>query len=425
MRVARPGYRAGAAGVTGNRPLPGGPGWASRRGPWRGTETLSRPTPARERARTTAARGGRTALRLLQPLFALFAAATDSQLARMVEYLRAENRILRDRLPERLTVTARERARLVRLGTRMGPAIRDLITIVTPRAFARWAAAERGQKTTARPAARKPGRPRTPEDIRKLVLKIANENGWGYARVLGELKKLGIRTVSKTTVANILREAGLDPGPRRGPGTWDEFVRRHAATLWACDFLSVRGATLTGFVDLYLLFFVHVGTRRVTAAGVTARPDAAWVAQQARNASMAMADLGLPATHVLVDHDGKFTPGFDAVFEAEGAEVKRVGPAAPNLNAYAERWAQSLRAECLDHFLVLGEGHLRHLVQQYVEHFNAERPHQARGNVPLPDAEAAEAADAGEPAVLQLPGGEVRCRERLGGLLRHYHRAAA
>jgi putative transposase len=361
-------------------------------------------------------------MRLLQPLFALFATSTDRQLARMVEYLKAENRVLRDKLPRRLTVTARERARLVRLGTRLGPAIKDLITIVTPRAFARWAAAERGEQTTAKPSGRKPGRPRTPEDIRALVLRIARENGWGYARVLGELRKLGIRSVSKTTVANILREAGLDPGPKRGPGTWSDFVARHAATLWACDFLSVRGATLTGFVDLYLLFFVHVGTRRVVVSGVTANPDSAWVAQQARNASMEMADLGLPARFLLRDHDAKFAGGFDAVFAAEGAEVKRVGPVAPNLNAYAERWVQSLRQECLDHFLVLGEGHLRHLVREYVEHHNHERPHQGRGNVPLPEAEA---DDAGEPRVLPLPSGEVRCRRRLGGLLKHYHRAAA
>ena len=229
-------------------------------------------------------------MRLLQPLFALYAAATDSQLARMVEYLKAENRILRDKLPKRLTVTARERHRLVRLGTRLGSAIRDLVTIVTPRAFARWVAGGRSPKPRA--AKRKPGRPRTPEDIRRLVLKIARETGWGYARVLGELRKLGIRSVSRTTVATILREAGLDPGPKRGAGTWSDFVQRHAATLWACDFLSVRSATLRGFVDLYVLFFIHVGSRRVFASGVSANSDSAWVAQQARDASMQMNEWG-------------------------------------------------------------------------------------------------------------------------------------
>lgn len=121
-------------------------------------------------------------MRLLQPLFALFAASTDSQLRQMIEYLKAENRILRDKLPKRLTVTPRERNRLVKLGSRLGSAIRDLITIVTPRAFCRWVAATRGDKTTAKPSGRKPGRPRTAEDIRKLILQLASENGWGYAQ---------------------------------------------------------------------------------------------------------------------------------------------------------------------------------------------------------------------------------------------------
>ncbi len=114
----------------------------------------------------------------MQPLFALFASSTDSQLRRMVEYLKAENRILRSKLPKRLTVTPRERNRLVKLGSRLGSAIKDLITIVTPRAFCRWVAVERGDKTTAKPSGRKPGRPRTAEDIRKLILQLASENGW-------------------------------------------------------------------------------------------------------------------------------------------------------------------------------------------------------------------------------------------------------
>src|SRR5262245_46733988 len=132
-----------------------------------------------------------------------------------------------------------------------------------------------------------------------------------------------------------------------------------------------------------------------------------------------MEELGLPARFLLRDYDSKYTGDFDAVFEAEGTEVKRVGPVAPNLNAYAERWVQSARKECLDHLLILGEGHLRHVLREYVEHYNAERPHQAKGNVPLPQ------ADVAEPPVLPFPSGEVRCRERLGGLLKHYHREAA
>jgi putative transposase len=143
------------------------------------------------------------------------------------------------------------------------------------------------------------------------------------------------------------------------------------------------------------------------------------VAQQARDASMQMQEWGLTAGRVIIDGDKKFGEAFCRVFEAEGATVQRVGPRGPNMNAYAERWVQSLRTECLDHFLVCGERHLAHLVREFVEHYHRERPHQALGNVPLPEAED------GAPRVLRFPTGEVRCRERLGGLLKHYYRAAA
>src|SRR4051794_8652459 len=110
---------------------------------------------------------------------------------------------------------------------------------------------------------------------------------------------------------------------------------------------------------------------------------------------MARADLGLGATHLLRDNDAKLMVSFDAVFAADGIEVKRVARRSPNLNAYAERWMQTIRTECLDHFLVCSEKHLPHLVTQFVEHYNYERPHQARGNVPLPDADG--------PALLTFP----------------------
>jgi putative transposase len=357
-------------------------------------------------------------MRLLNPLFALLGASTDAQLARSVEFLKAENRILRDKLPKRLTVTKQERNRLVKLGKGLGSAIKDLITIVSPRTFARWMAGDK-KPVSAKKEERKPGRPRTAEDIRELVLRLANESGWGYTRILGELKKLGIGTVSRSTVVNILKDAGLDPGPKRGVGTWDDFITRHTATLWAADFLSVKTWTMNGVVDLYLLFLIHIGTRKVIISNPTASPDAKWVAQQARNATMTMDDWGLPASYLIIDHDSKFAKHFDEVFAADGTKVIRVGPLAPNMNAYAERFVQTLRVECLDHFVVCGEKHLRHLVKEFVTHYHEERPHQGRGNMPL------SAGGADEPQFLPFTTGEVVCRERLGGLLRHYSRVAA
>lgn len=346
--------------------------------------------------------------------------ATGDDLACAIQYLQAENRILRSKLPDRITVTPAERTELVRLGRVLGDAIKSLISIVSPRTFLRWLhdADGRAAKPKAAPKP-KPGRPATEQEIVELILRLARENSWGSTRILGELKKLGVRRIARSTVAKILRDHGLEPGPKRGPGSWHDFLMRHAATLWCSDFLSVKTVTLGGVVDMYLLFFLHLGTRRVYLAGITAQPDRNWVTQQARNFALHLDEQGLEITHLIIDHDTKYVAEFDAVLEAEGAEVKRVGPCLPDMNAHAERFCQSLRLECLDHFIFFGEDHLRHVVSHYLAHYLSERPHQGVGNRVLSESESDE-----ESVLLPFPGG-VKCQERLGGLLKHYYRAAA
>ncbi|HUQ70055.1 MAG TPA: hypothetical protein VM165_11055 [Planctomycetaceae bacterium] len=254
---------------------------------------------------------------------------------------------------------------LLKFGTKIGGAIREIISIVSYRTFCRWRAdAEPSEdKDTAKKkkTKRKPGRPKTAEETRELVLKTARENSWGATRTHDELKKLGI-TIGRTTVRDILIAAGINPGPKRGEGSWSDFITRYAYTLWAADFLSVKSITAAGFVDLYLLFFIHIGSRRVFISSATANPNAESVTQQARNMSMQMDDWGVSARMLIIDHDTKFTASFDAVFEVNDTEVKRVGPCSPNMNAYAERFAQTLRKECLDYFLICGVKHLNHIV---------------------------------------------------------------
>lgn len=346
---------------------------------------------------------------MLQSFFLFLASASDRQLAKYVEYLKAENRILRERLPRQIRLTPRERNRLVRLGRKLGPAIKDLIGIVSPRTFLRWL-----NGPSERIATRKPGRPRTPASTKDLILRIASETGWGYTRILGELKKLGIGTVSRTTVRNILRDAGIDPGPKRGEGTWSEFVKRHAKTLWACDFFSTKIWTLRGRFDVFVLFFINLESRRVRVGGMTTNPDRVWMVQQARNASMALTDES--ARILIRDYDAKFVREFDAIVQAGGVRIKKIGPMAPNLNAIAERWVQTIRQECLDHFVIAGMGHLQHLIDEFVRHYETERPHQGRGNRLLTGAD--------PPEPLDRARGIIR-RDRLGGLLKHYFRRAA
>lgn len=200
-------------------------------------------------------------------------------------------------------------------------------------------------------------------------------------------------------------------------GTWDQFVRRHAQTLWACDFLSVKTWTLRGRFDLYLLFFIHVETRRVWISPATAQPDESRMNQQARNFSN-LKEQKLQATHLIRDRDGKFTGAFDAILEAEGAEIVRLPICSPNLNAYAERFIQTLQSECLDHFVILGCKHLNYLTREFAEYYHARRPHQGRENRLLLGSDDGQSLESSADST-------VFCDEQLGGFLKHYYRKAA
>ena len=199
--------------------------------------------------------------KLYHPLLELIATAAENELATIIQYLKEENRILRDKLPKRVPLTDQERQRLVNTGTPLGSAIKEIITIVHPRTFQRWVAATKGDSSTQ--TKKKTGRPKTSEEIRELVIKIAKETGWGAGRICGELMKLGCGEISRTTVLKILREHNLEPAPKRGPGSWHEFIHRHKDTLYACDFFTKKIWTTSGLVEMYLLVFIHIGSRRI------------------------------------------------------------------------------------------------------------------------------------------------------------------
>lgn len=353
-----------------------------------------------------------------QSFLVMLASAADRDRARMVQFLKVENQILRSKLPKRITILSAERRRLMKFGRPLGSKIKELITIVSPRAFCRWLNQESQEKSSNRKKNRLSGRPKTAEEIRQTVIRLARENSWGYTRILGELKKLGLGSICRSTVVNILKEEGLDPGPKRGEGTWDEFIVRHAKTLWACDFFSKKVWTARGLIDVYVLFFIHVGSRRVYVTGLTAHPDSAWMVQQARNISMIFAEQEDKAEFLIRDHDTKFVKEFDEILRTDGIEVKKVGPRAPNMNAFAERWAQTIQQECLDHFVVFGQAHLQQIVYEFVEYYNNQRPHQSMGNRPLTNKSPPIENDS-------TCTGEIRSDERLGGLLKHYYRDAA
>jgi putative transposase len=355
---------------------------------------------------------------IYRSLLLVLVGATQKELARHVRYLSVENQLLRSRLPSRLTVTAQERNRLVRFGAKLGRAIDQLVSIVHPSTLRRWIRENRRGKRKV-PAPR--GRRRTAEQIRRLILKLGRENGWGYTRILGELKKLGVRSVSRNTVKNILKAHGLDPGPQRGVGTWDEFLKIHAATLWQCDFFSKRVLTPKGFRELFVVVFLHVGTRRVFLTPATEHPNEAWVTEQAEAFLRHACSKKLGTELIMHDRDTKFTAGFDAALEKkEGLEVRRSAYRAPNTAAYVERFVQSIKQECFDYFVILGQRHMDHLCKEFIEHYHGERPHQGLDNELIKPGRKKPKRQAD-----LIPLSDVACRKRLGGLLKHYHRKAA
>ena len=167
---------------------------------------------------------------LYQSLYVVFALSNPRRMARILAYYKRENAMLRARAPARMVLTRPERQLLLKYGKPLGRDIRDVITIVHPDTFGRWVREER--QPGPHPLAVLRGRRPTALAIRRLICKMARDNAWGYSRIVGELRKLGIHRISVSTVKNILKARGLEPSPKRNGSTWDEFIRRHASTLW-------------------------------------------------------------------------------------------------------------------------------------------------------------------------------------------------
>jgi putative transposase len=282
---------------------------------------------------------------------------------------------------------------------------------VTPTTLLRWHRELVARRWTY--PRRRRGRPPTAAEVRELVLRLARENpSWGYRRVQGELVGLGVKLAASTVWA-ILREAGIEPAPRRLEQSWAQFLRQQAGSILECDFLTVDTLFLRRF---YVLFFIELGTRRVRLAGITANPDGRWVTQQARNLVMQLDDEGRRPRFVIRDRDSKFTREFDEVFRTEGIRVIKAPVRAPKARAHAERWVGSVRRECLDRLLILGRRHLHHVLVAYVRHFNEHRPHRALGQRP-PLSDELTLAE-----VIDLD--RLRRRDVLGGLIHEYQLAA-
>jgi putative transposase len=207
---------------------------------------------------------------------------------------------------------------------------------------------------------KQPGRPPLQRPRRELILRLARENPhWGYQRIAGELKRLGL-AVSPTTVRKVLSAADVPPAPERGGQSWRSFLRQQAASTLVCDFFTIETLALQ---RIYVLFFLSLATRRIEYIACTPNPDGRWVAQQARNLVMQLGERERRFELLIHDRDTKLSRAFDEIFRSEGIEVIRTPVQAPNANAFAERWVRTVRSDCLDRILVLGRRHLERVLR--------------------------------------------------------------
>ncbi len=244
---------------------------------------------------------------------------------------------------------------------------------------------------------------------------MAGENpGWGYTPIRDGLFHLGVE-LGRSTVKRILLEHGMEPAPERGRTmSWERFLRLHLGAIAAADFFTVEVMTLRGLVGHWVLVVMDLRSRRVEIAGITCEPSGAWMKQVARNLTDAEDGFLGGKRFLLMDRDPLFTASFRALLDGSGVKPIRLPARSPNLNAHVERFVLSIRSECLSHLIPLGPAHLRWAVREYVEHYNAERPHQGLEGALIEPFERAGRAE-----------GAVRCEERVAGLLRFYYREAA
>ena len=327
--------------------------------------------------------------------------------------LRHQLAVLQRRQPRRPKLNWADRALLATLLGVIPKARRQgLRLLITPDTIVRWHRDIVRRRWAARSACGCTGRPATRRSIRALVRRLARENpNWGYRRIHGELAGLGVN-VAASTVWEILKASGVDPGRRQTGLTWSQFLGSQAEAILACDFFTVD---LLDGTQAYVLAVIEHATRRIRVLGVTLHPTGAWTTQQARNLIMDIGDQTDRVKFMIRDRGSNFTAAFDAVLADAGIRTVLCNVRTPRMNAIAERWIGGCRREFLDRALIWNQAHLRRILRDYEIHHNLHRPHRSLHGAallkPLP-----------EP--VDLAQYRVRRQARVGGLIHEYRLVA-
>ena len=351
-------------------------------------------------------------------ILAYITGTVDQELLSRNEYLITENRILKGQLKGRLLLSDAERATLGEIGHRLGrKVLAEVANAAKSDTILGWYRRLVARKFDGSKQRRYPGRPRVEREVEELVMRMARENrDWGYDRIVGALSNLGHR-LSDETVGNILRRNGIMPAPhRKRTTTWKEFIRSHQTVLAGTDFFTVEVFTRRGLVTFYVLFFIHLESRRVEVAGITPHPNERWMKQIARNVTMDELGFLESCRYLIHDRDTKSTDSFRAIIKSGDVQPLKLPARSPNLNAFAERWVRSVKDECLSKLILFGEDSLRRALREYLTHYHGERNHQGKDNLVLFPTTTTDT---------HTGRGSVACGERLGGLLKYYYQEAA
>jgi transposase len=327
--------------------------------------------------------------------------------------LRHQLAVLQRQQPRRSSLNWADRALLATLLSVI-PKVRHngMRLLVTPDTILRWRRDLVRRRWAAWSRHGKTGRPATRLSIKALVLRLARENPeWGYRRIHGELAGLGVK-VAASTAWEILKNAGIDPVPRRTGPTWSQFLRSQAEAILACDFFTVD---LLDGTQAYVLAVVEHATRRIRILGVTLHPTGEWTAQQARNLTMDLGDQADRVKFMIRDRGSNFTTAFDAILADSVIRTVLCNVRTPRMNAIAERWIGGCRRELLDRTLIWNQAHLQRILREYEIHHNQHRPHRSlHGAAPLKPL----------PEPVNLDQYRVLKQARVGGLINEYRLVA-
>ena len=335
----------------------------------------------------------------------------------MIDYLREENRVLREQLGgRRLRFNDDQRRRLAAKAKGLGRRLlSEVATIVTPETLLAWHRKLIAQKYDGS-GKRDAGRPRKAGEIEALVVRMAEENrDWGYRRIQGALSNLG-HELARSTIAEILQRHGIEPSPERSrKSTWKEFLTQHWELIVAADFFTVEVWTKRGLQRFIVLFFIELHTRKVEVVGIASKANRLWMSQIGRNLTDGIDGILNGNRYLIHDRDPLFTIDFLKMLKDSGVKSVKLPPRSPNLNAYAERFVRSIKECCLDRLIFFGESSLRKAIHEFIVHYHHERNHQGLGNRLI----------APEISMSSITSSAVRRRRRLGGMLNYYYRDAA